>query len=182
MDRKQKIREEILKKLNEQSEHRRKEKSLKIKEMLFKSSEFRQAKAIMFYASFDGEVDTDEMIKEALKLRKTVVIPKIEENKKMTPRVVSDIDRGWGRDCYGIKQPKEGSRLLALERIDLVIVPGLAFDRYGNRLGRGKGYYDRFLSQLAPHIPTVALAFDFQLLPCLPVALHDLTVDKVISA
>jgi 5-formyltetrahydrofolate cyclo-ligase len=63
-----------------------------------------------------------------------------------------------------------------------VIVPGIAFDRKGNHLGRGKGYYDRFLEKLLPQTPTIGLAFDFQILPSLPATKTDIAVDRVIFA
>ena len=73
-------------------------------------------------------------------------------------------------------------RLVPTEEIDLVIVPGLAFDLKGNRLGRGAGYYDRFLKILAPEVPSIGLAFGFQIVEDIPVHLHDMPVFRVLSA
>lgn len=82
---------------------------------------------------------------------------------------------------YGILEPVKKCRV-SPEKIGLVVVPGIAFDKKGNRLGRGKGYYDRFLELLPESVPRIGLAFDFQILPFLPVNPHDLSVDSTISA
>jgi 5-formyltetrahydrofolate cyclo-ligase len=66
--------------------------------------------------------------------------------------------------------------------LDLVITPGVAFDKKGNRLGRGKGYYDRFLSKIPKDTPSIGLAFNLQVLPAVPVTSQDVSVKKVIFA
>jgi 5-formyltetrahydrofolate cyclo-ligase len=81
---------------------------------------------------------------------------------------------------YGVHEPVE-EKCLRLADLDLIIVPGLAFDKSGNRLGRGKGYYDRFLSKLPSDTQSVGLAFDFQILPFVPTTEHDVSVTRVIS-
>jgi 5-formyltetrahydrofolate cyclo-ligase len=82
---------------------------------------------------------------------------------------------------YGICEPVV-QRFVKREDLDLVIVPGVAFDRRGNRLGRGKGYYDRFLKKLPNEAISFGLAFDFQILPSLPATKTDVSVNKVIFA
>jgi 5-formyltetrahydrofolate cyclo-ligase len=72
-------------------------------------------------------------------------------------------------------------KALALKDLDAVIVPGLAFDRLHNRLGRGAGYYDRFLCTLPKHVITVGLAFDFQLTESLPTEAHDMRLQQIIA-
>ena len=87
------------------------------------------------------------------------------------------------RQHFGIFQPRAGHvREVPLEDIDLVIVPGVAFDKYNMRLGRGHGYYDRFLSSLPDRTKTIGLAFDFQVVENLPKDSHDIPVSRTIAA
>ncbi|OGX36284.1 MAG: 5-formyltetrahydrofolate cyclo-ligase [Omnitrophica WOR_2 bacterium RIFCSPHIGHO2_02_FULL_52_10] len=162
---KQIFRERILTLLRNQKEEERLAKSLAIKDKLFQMREFQKAKTILFYASFNGEVKTFEMMSEAQKLGKTIGLPRIAEDKNdFIPLAVVSLERDLELGAYGIKQPKSNpARVLNKDSIDLVIVPGVAFDQNNNRLGRGGGHYDRFLAELPPDIPTVGLAFDFQI-------------------
>ena len=122
-----------------------------------------------------GEVDTLAMIEKAIFSGKRVALPIVEQNqRKLIPTLISsmeDVHKG----TYGIAEPHfDPDKALALKDLDAVIVPGLAFDRPNNRLGRGAGYYDRFLSTLPKTITTVGLAFDFQLTESLPTEAHDM--------
>jgi 5-formyltetrahydrofolate cyclo-ligase len=139
-----------------------------------------RAKIVMFYKAFKGEVDTDIMIKAAQKLGKIVVVPVCGNNRELIPCILKEGVRLL-RGPYGIWEPAV-KRSVALDSIDLVIVPGLAFTKDGKRLGRGKGYYDRFLSRLSSRAATVGLAFDFQVLADLPTNAMDVSVQKVIAA
>jgi 5-formyltetrahydrofolate cyclo-ligase len=176
---KEEIRERILTLLRNQEEEQRLKKSLRIGDKLFKMQEFHNATTILFYASFDGEVNTLEMIKKAKKLGKTIGLPRInKEKKEIIPTLceysVDDLENG----PYGIKEPRaKGARL---KEIDVVIVPGVAFDQHKNRLGRGGGYYDRFLKSLPQDTPTIGLAFDFQIVEHLPCDTHDVCVSHLI--
>lgn len=80
--------------------------------------------------------------------------------------------------AFGIEEPK-GTAFTAYSVIDVVVVPGMAFDSYGNRLGRGKGYYDRLLS-LLPHAYKIGIAFPFQIFTSIPVTSHDIKMNEVI--
>ncbi len=180
---KKETRRKILEKLKLQPESERLKKSLKIKELLFKTEEFKKAEVILFYLSFDGEVDTYSAIRDALKIGKIIAVPFLKEKSKdIFPCLIKSLSKNsLKRGLYGISQPK---RLYSIdiERIDLVITPGVAFDQKGNRLGRGRGYYDRFLKRLTSHTKKIALAFNFQILPYLSVDPQDSKVDRIISA
>jgi 5-formyltetrahydrofolate cyclo-ligase len=178
------LREEILTKLKLQREEVRLQYSGIIKDKLFSSEEFKQARTILFYASFDGEVDTWEMLLAAQRQGKTIALPVIlKGQKQIIPSQVLDLNNELETGPYGIQQPKESfMRPVALLDIDLVLVPGVAFDKNGNRLGRGEGYYDRLLTQIPPRLPALGLAFPFQILEELPEpAAHDRPVKKVIT-
>ena len=177
------IREKILNLLRDQTEKDRFKKSRVILKKLFAIREFKQARTILFYASFDGEVETLEMMKQTQRLGKKIALPAIiKDQKKLVPALIENLEDDLQPGPYGIKEPKEGClRFVGLEQIDLIIVPGIAFDKKKNRLGRGKGYYDRFLSAVPASIPAFGLAFDFQIVDCLPrPEKHDVKVSRVI--
>lgn len=179
------LRKMFLKKLKMQKEVGRLRKSSLIKDELFSSEEYKKAKTILFYASFDGEVDTRQILKQALKAGKRVALPVIlEDQKTLIPSVVFDLNKELGIGPFGIRQPKKDClRPIDLSDIELVIVPGVAFDRQGNRLGRGKGCYDHFLKKIPSSTPTIGLAFDFQIIKTLPFATPgDIAVKKVIAS
>lgn len=178
------LRSEILALLRGQEEGARIKKSRVIQEKLFALPEFQRAQTVLFYASFDGEVDTFEMIKQAFKDKKTVALPIIiKETKDIVPCVAENFENGLITGPYGIKQPDtKTAKALALEEIDLAVVPGVAFDRQNRRLGRGQGFYDRFLSRLPSSTPSIGLAFDFQIVENLPeLETHDFPVTRILS-
>jgi len=165
--------------LNERKKINEKEyfkKSHQIKEKLFSLSEFQKAESIMFYVSFNNEVHTHDMIKAALKEKK-VIVPKVRE-KQIVLFEINNFEEIDQKDKFGILQPSKG-RMAKKEEIGLIIVPGVGFDKNGHRLGYGYGYYDRFLENLK--IPTIGLAFDFQIVDKLPAYGHDVKMGKVIT-
>ncbi|MBL7085306.1 MAG: 5-formyltetrahydrofolate cyclo-ligase [Candidatus Omnitrophica bacterium] len=181
---KTRIRKEIKSKLNKQSDTQRLRKSRLIKLKLFKLAEFKRARYVMFYAATKQEVETRFMIAAAQKIGKKIMVPTVLQGKKrMIASFIEDIETETYPGPYGIAQPKkEYIREVPGELIDLVVVPGLAFAKTGKRLGRGGGYYDKFLAGLPTRIPRIGLAFDFQVLKDLPALSHDISVTKVISA
>ena len=178
------LRKKLLNLLRKQKEEDRLKKSRVICRKLLNTPEYQDAKVILFYASFDGEVNTEEMIKQAQDEGKKVALPRILRDKRtMIPTTLENTPEALEDGPYGIKQHQpQGRKNVALRDIDLVIVPGVAFDRHKNRLGRGAGYYDRFLKKLPLGIPTVGLAFDFQVLNRLSqTESHDVSVSHLIS-
>jgi len=156
-------------------------KSKAIWESLSSIQEFNRADTIAFYVSIarEREVDTTTMIEESLSLGKRICIPKVVKNNALRfieIRSMKDLNKG----SFGILEPAGGSRILP-QAIDLVIVPGVAFDKSGNRLGFGKGYYDKFLSKLEDGTPIIALAFDFQIVDSIPSSKNDVRVHKIIT-
>jgi len=177
---KKKIRSKILLKLRKQKEEDRNRKSQLIKEKLFRTLIFKKAKIVMFFMSFGGEVKTQDMIKDARRLGKIVAVPVCRERRTIRPSILSEKAKVL-RGLYGICEPAI-KRFVKLEDLDVVIVPGVAFDKTGNRLGRGKGYYDCFLRKLPDKAVSIGLAYDFQILPLVPTTIDDKKVDKVIFA
>jgi len=178
---KESIRSKILLRLKKHKEEDREKKSSLIKEKLFRTKVFKNAKIVMFFISFGGEVNTQDMINESIKLGKKVAVPVCGKNRLIKPCILSK-KTPFIPGLYGIPEPAI-KRFVNLENLDLVIVPGLAFDRKRHRLGRGKGYYDTLLGDLFPHkAVSIGLAFDFQILPSIPFTPQDKKVDKIIFA
>ena len=160
------------------------EKSKLIKEKLFSLPEFQSARTVAFYAAFkkSNEVGTEEMIKEALKMGKTVLVPITDtiEDKIVFSEIKNVDDLAPG--TFDILEPiPELRKIFANEAIRLIVVPGIAFDLQGHRIGYGLGYYDKFLSGLAKYVTKVGLAYEFQVAQEIPVEGHDIRLDKIIT-
>ena len=171
----------LLERLRKQTEQERESKSKLIEQKLLEEEEFIRAERIMFYLAFDGEAKTESMINQARELGKKIYVPLCDTKEKTLKPCVLMKDSALKQGPYRTWEPQNKIDL-PLEKLDLVIVPALAFDKRGNRLGRGKGYYDRLLKNMSNHTRSFGLAFDFQILPSLPVEQNDMPVDKVLSA
>lgn len=158
-------------------------KSNKIKELFFSLKEVWKAKKIMIYISFKSEVRTREIILDLLMRKKTVVVPVIDFKKtKIYLSVLKNFNKELIPNKYGIFQPlKEFVRSFNKKELDLVVVPGIAFDEKGNRVGFGKGYYDKFLSKIPKRIPVIALAFEEQVGKKISSEKHDIPVHKIVT-
>ncbi len=177
---KKQIRSKIISKLKIQKEEDRNKKSRAIKDRLFGSSVFKKAKIVMFSISFNGEVNTQDMLKEAKRLGKIVVVPVCKRHRvTIRPCILQDKAK-FKKGPYGICEPAV-KKFINPEDLNLVIVPGIAFDKKGNRLGRGRGCYDYFLQKLPKETISIGLAFDFQILPFIPATHTDVRVHRVIS-
>ena len=181
---KHKIRKKIKKLLESHSELEKSRKSDIIKGRLFNEEEFKKAKVVMFYVSLKDEVNTISMLDEALRMGKRVCIPVIlKEEKRLIAGEIKNRIEDLESQHFGIYQPRPGKvREVPLDDIGLVVVPGIAFDKDNMRLGRGHGYYDRFLCGLPKKTKTIGLAFDFQVVRDLPHNSHDIPVWKTITA
>jgi 5-formyltetrahydrofolate cyclo-ligase len=153
-----------------------------IKKHLFEQDEYREARAVMFYAAFGSEVPTSEIIESALRDGKVVVLPIADmQSNNLVLRKIRDLTH-LKESEYGIPEPViEHTDDFVAENIDLVIVPGIAFDEEGSRIGYGGGFYDRFMQLLSPNVPLLSIAFELQVVPKIPSESHDLPVDKIIT-
>ncbi|MGE5279803.1 MAG: 5-formyltetrahydrofolate cyclo-ligase, partial [Deltaproteobacteria bacterium] len=140
--RKRQLRSVLLEKLKRHKEEDRRTKSSCIAHKLLSLKEYVKAKTVLFYLSFDGEVDTAGMIRTSLMQGKRVAVPAIQtDRRKLIPSLLKDIEEETARGPHGTRHPKDAYiRPIEPDTLDLVIVPGLAFDAAGNRLGRGMGY------------------------------------------
>jgi 5-formyltetrahydrofolate cyclo-ligase len=177
------LRKHYLKLLKEQDKEECLRKSRLIAEQFWELPAIHKAQSILFYASMPSEVDTLAMIEKAIFSGKRVALPIVEQNqRKLIPTLISSMEEVHKSNRYGFAEPYfDPDKALALKDLDAVVVPGLAFDRHHHRLGRGAGYYDRFLSTLPKHVITVGLAFDFQLTESLPTEAHDMRLQQIIA-
>ncbi len=178
------LRTQYLRRLKQQKEDVRRRKSDAIRRKVFRLAAFRQAEIICCYVALPYEVQTWRMIEEMLAHGKRVVVPvAVKSRKRLSLSEVTDPSVDLAPGAYGVLEPRQDARRPVPARdVDLVLVPALAFDRRGHRLGHGLGYFDRFLSRLPKDTPTVGLAYRFQLLDRLPDARHDHPVQSVLTA
>jgi 5-formyltetrahydrofolate cyclo-ligase len=146
------------------------------------AQEFRSARTVLVYQSDATEVDTREILLACLDQGKRAGLPRVDaEAKRLQALEVAEVARDLERSRYGFKEPLPDRPAIPLAELDLIVVPGRAFDSAGRRLGRGGGYYDRLLAQPGLRAVTAALAFDCQVVEHVPAAAHDRTVDLIVT-
>lgn len=148
----------------------------------FISSEFyKKAVTIFAFVSFKSEVDTHRIIKYATEDGKTIYVPKIQSKEKGIEIFKIEGFDQLKKGYFGILEPVEDCVPADKNTIDLILMPGVAFDRLGGRLGYGAGFYDRFLSGMDKKANKIALAYHFQILNRIPVDKYDIPIDGVIT-
>lgn len=141
---------------------------------------YMAARAVALYSPLGTEVETSEILRDALEAGKRLYYPKATADVPGAYRVRARTDLVPGR--YGILEPEGDERLSRSGEDALaVFVPGVAFDMYGNRIGRGGGWYDRWMQGLDVRVPRIALAYEFQLLEEVPVERGDLPVHTIVT-
>ncbi len=183
IDMKKKQRKQFMQKRDALSTEEIIEKSAEIKEKLFSVKDLWTAQKVMVYISFKSEVQTREIILELLKRKKKVVVPVIDFKKEVIHlSQLKDFNKELFPNKYGIFQPLEKFvRPFNKKDLDFIIVPGIVFDKKGNRIGFGKGYYDKFLKGISKKVPVVALAFSNQISKKVVCEKHDIPVQKIIT-
>ena len=175
------IREFVLKKRNFISARQRRQKSSAIDKKLFSMPAFRKAKTVFTYISFRSEVSTRGIIKKCLSLGKKVAVPVADMKLGKIIPVQFESFSSLKKSRFGVPEPAlENSIKIPASKIDFIVVPGVAFDTSRNRIGYGKGFYDRFLSRHGK-IPNAAIAFEAQLLSSVPAGSADMKVRKIIT-
>lgn len=150
--------------------------SKELTEKLLSHPAYKGCRTLYAYLSYNQEVRTDMIILDALHSGKTVAVPRVEGDTMTFRRLQSLQDTVSG--FHGIPEPKADAEIIC-DKTALVLMPGLAFDREGHRLGYGGGFYDRFLE--AESHTTIALCYDFQLVDEVPCEEYDLPVDYLIT-
>lgn len=150
--------------------------SAKITERLEETTLFRQASCIALYHALPGEVQTANLIEKWYQ-EKRLLLPLVKGNDLRLLLYAGKESVKAG--AFGILEPTENCETVPENEIDLIIVPGVAFDRQHNRLGRGKGFYDRLLSTL--DVPKIGICYDFQLKDKIPVEPFDRKMDLIVT-
>ena len=175
---KQALRKEIKEKKRAMTEEQIVSKCQALGEMFLASDAYKQAKTIYGYLPYNQEVRTTAMLQQALQDGKRVAVPKCygEEMRFIYLDDLTKVEKGYA----GIPEPI-ADEPVADDETALVLMPGLAFDPKGHRIGYGGGFYDKFLAA-EPNHPTLALCYEFQMLPSLETEEHDIPVDCVLWA
>ncbi len=180
------LRREARKRRDELSAPDVSQKGEEITRRLLELDEFVNAGTIMCYLSIGNEVPTWDLARYILNAGKVLTVPKITapagESKRMIACKITDLESGLKPGSFGIMEPADESlQPVPIPDIDLVIVPGLLFDRRGFRIGYGGGFYDSFLRNKGAGCTSVGICYELQLVPELPAEEHDVPVDIVIT-
>jgi len=180
---KEQIRKEIANALNGFTEKQRAEKTRAIESKLFEFANFLEARIVLLYIDGENEVRTKNIIKRAYAFQKIVVLPAFDSGRfKVTTLKVDHPDKDLLPGPRGVAQPNPARcKPVPLQKIDIAIIPGVAFDEKGARIGLGHGYYDRFIPDLPATTRKVALALEEQMIPLVPTESHDKHVDIIIT-
>jgi 5-formyltetrahydrofolate cyclo-ligase len=183
-DEKKILRKQVLEKVAELTLPEKVVASERVTEALLLLESVERSASIMIYAARTDEVDTFELVDTFLKQRKSVWLPWCSEDSTIITPVRITSREDLARGAFGILAPPEpvDKAIPGHFNPEIVIVPGVAFDTKGNRLGRGFGYYDRFLSTLPPNVETIGLAFECQMVSVIPVSETDVPLQRVLSS
>jgi 5-formyltetrahydrofolate cyclo-ligase len=153
-----------------------------IAERILALPSYRAAGAVLLTLPFRSEWDTRPIVQDALASGKTVALTRVDAAARMLllHRVMS-LDTDVATGYQGIPEPAPHCPVLAATAVDWVLVPGVAFDRVGRRLGYGGGYYDRLLPLLRADVPRIAGAYAMQIVPQVPAAPHDESIDALVT-
>jgi len=179
---KSEIRKALRAKLAAITEQQRHQKSVAACGHLIRTPEFKAARTVMLYLATPTEVETAPLALRCWQEGKTVVVPKVSwDQRRMLPVEINSLQtEGLTTTGPGIREPIAG-KPIPTEYIDLVVVPGLGFTPTGHRIGRGMGFYDRFLAQADFMGLSCGLAFGEQIIDSLPVLAHDMPLGMLVT-
>jgi 5-formyltetrahydrofolate cyclo-ligase len=147
---------------------------------LMRTAHYAAARSIMLYCPIQHEIDVAAVARGALADAKVLCVPRVDwAEGTMLPARVTDWRHGLVTGRLGVREPAPGAEAIAPSSLDLIVVPGLSFDAAGGRLGRGSGFYDRFLAGLSA--ASVGLALDEQIVERVPMGAGDARLDAVIT-
>ena len=174
---KQLLRKEYILKRN--NIENKKEKSTQIFNKIINTNEYKQAKIVALYKNLASEVDTNELIKHSIRVKKIVALPRVVNNNLEFFKINSLNDK-LIKSEFGVEEPI-GNKINFVNKdtIDLMIVPGVCFDKNKNRMGFGKGFYDKYLEETS--IETIGICFFEQIVENIPTTTNDITMNKIIT-
>ncbi len=156
-------------------------RSIQACQLLTETPEYRQAEILMVFLSLPTEMDTTSLVLSAWRNRMRVLAPQVSwEQRRMLPIEIQSLSDNLSKSPLGVREPAKGAPI-PVSHIDMVIVPALGYDESGNRIGRGRGFYDRFLSHLDWHGIACGLAFEEQVVDHVPTSDHDRPVDMLVT-
>ena len=176
------IRKQLREALAVMGEADRHAKSLAACRLITASPEFDAARVVMLYLSTPTEVDTASLALKCWQQNKSVVVPKVSwDQRRMLPVEISSLKDAMTTTAGGVVREPVAGKPIPLDLIDLVVVPGLGFTPKGYRIGRGMGFYDRFLAQPEFVGLSCGLAFEEQVVADLPVLDHDMPLSMLVT-
>ncbi|MCX5882191.1 MAG: 5-formyltetrahydrofolate cyclo-ligase [Deltaproteobacteria bacterium] len=180
---KSKIRKDMITILESLSENEIALKTRKIENRLFDFANFVEANITMLYISCPGEVSSRNIITYCLDHRKIIVLPAFDPQKfRIRLFKIDNIEKDLKPGSRGMLEPDTARcKSVPVECLDIAIIPGIAFDEKGGRIGSGEGYYDRFIPKLPITTRKVSIAFEDQIIPQAPMESHDKHVDIIIT-
>lgn len=179
------LRKEILKERDNINTVEREQMDKKILKRFFESNYYAEARNIFIYISYGSEINTRKIINKALKENKKIYVPRTEfKNRLMDAVEIKSLDN-LTENSYGILEPLKKEPYIEPGELDLIVVPGVAFDRNGGRMGYGAGFYDRYFKKIntdnIKKITKLALAYDFQVIERVPMNEQDIPVNYIIT-
>ncbi|HHC24549.1 MAG TPA: 5-formyltetrahydrofolate cyclo-ligase [Desulfobacterales bacterium] len=182
-ERKREIREEMAKMVKALSETELAERTEKIEDRLFAFANFMESRVPLLYMNLGSEVNTRGILKKCFEQRKVVILPGFDKEKyRMTPMKINNVDLDLKPGPRGVPEPNmKKCKVVPVDRLDIAIIPGVAFDEKGARVGSGQGYYDRLIPKLPVTTRKVALALESQIIQQVPMQSHDKHVDIIIT-
>lgn len=154
-----------------------------IEERLFEFANFLESRIVLMYVGGTSEIPTDPILDRAAQYGKIVVLPTFDTEKfKMDLMKVDNLGKDLIAGPRGVAEPDpERCKRVPIEKVDIAIIPGIAFDEKGARIGSGRGYYDRLIPKLSITTRKVSLAMEEQMVPQIPMESHDKFVDIIIT-
>ena len=180
---KSQIRDEIAQKLGALATKEVTQKTKAIEDRLFDFANFLESKIALMYVNNTYEVQTANILLRAFQYNKIVVLPAYDlENYEMTLKKVDNLKKDLQLGPRNILQPHDTRcKIVPIEKIDIAIIPAVAVDEKGGRIGSGEGYYDRLIPNLSITTRKVTLALEAQIVPQVPIESHDKHVDIIIT-
>lgn len=179
-ERKSALRAEVRARMASLSEEERKEAAARVRKLLSQQAAWQKAGSVLLYAPLAKELDVWPLVEDALQAGKVVALPRFDaETKSYAACQIRDLSREVELGQYGIREPIRSCISVPLNRLDFALVPGVAFDLHGRRLGRGRGYYDILLAKVRG--TTCGVAFDEQIVREVPVEPHDSDVNCILT-
>jgi 5-formyltetrahydrofolate cyclo-ligase len=177
------IRNDMVKMIEGYSDSEREAKTKQIEDRLFDFANFIESRIPLLYVDLPTEVPTENIIRRCFTQNKIVILPVFDKDKKTVSLwKVDNFDQDLKPGPRGVLEPvKDRCKKVPLDRVDIAIVPGYAFDEKGGRIGSGNGYYDWLIPELSATTRKVALSFEEQIIPQIPMESHDKFVDIIVS-